>query len=193
MINDFYNSNAIEFFTSTVKADMSKNYMPFLRLLPKGATILDAGCGSGRDSLAFKEMGYQVTAIDASEELCKLAAEHIGQEVRNIRFEELDYENAFDGIWACASLLHVSSMALPQVIQKLAKSLKNDGVLYASFKYGEFEGERNNRYFHDLTEEKARNLFTVEGLKVDKMWITRDVREGRGDEKWLNLIISKSG
>lgn len=189
---DFYNENASSFFEGTVGADMSENYKAFLERLPQGAHILDAGCGSGRDSLAFKEMGYQVTAIDASEELCKLAAEHIGQEVRNIRFEELDYENTFDGIWACASLLHVPSVKLPQVIEKLTRALRKDGVMYASFKYGELEGERNGRYFYDLTEEKAEELFTVGGLEVVKMWITGDVREGRGDEKWINLIIRKS-
>lgn len=188
---DFYNENASSFFEGTVGEDMSENYKAFLERLPQDAHILDAGCGSGRDSLAFKEMGYQVTAIDASEELCKLAAEYIRQEVRNIRFEELDYENAFDGIWACASLLHVPSVELPQVIEKLAKASKEDGVMYASFKYGDFEGERNGRYFYDLTEEKAEELFTVGGLKVVKMWITGDVREGRGDEKWLNLIADR--
>ena len=188
---DFYNENASSFFEGTVGADMSENYKVFLERLPQGAHILDAGCGSGRDSLAFKEMGYQVTAIDASEELCKLAAEYIGQEVRHIRFEELDYENTFDGIWACASLLHVPSVELPQVIEKLAKALKKDGVMYASFKYGEFEGERSGRYFYDLTEEKAEELFTVGGLKGVKMWITGDVREGRGDEKWVNVMMVK--
>lgn len=188
---DFYNQNATEFFEGTVATDMTQHYTPFLERLPQGAKILDAGCGSGRDSLAFKKLGYEVTAIDGSEEPCKLASEYIGQEVRHIRFEELDYESAFDGIWACASLLHVPSVELPQVLGKLTRALKEDGVMYASFKYGDFEGERNGRYFCDLTEEKAEELFTVGGLKVVKMWITGDVREGRGDEKWLNTILRK--
>lgn len=189
---DFYNQNAAEFFEGTVAADMTQNYTLFLERLPKGAKILDAGCGSGRDSLAFKKLGYEVIAIDGSEELCKLASEYIGQEVKHMQFQELGFENEFDGIWACATLLHVPSQELPEVIKSLVKALKKDGVLYASFKYGEFEGERKGRYFHDLTEEKAEELFTVSGLKVEKMWITSDVREGRGDEKWLNLIARKS-
>lgn len=189
---DFYNQNAAEFFEGTVVADMTQNYMPFLERLPKGAKILDAGCGSGRDSLAFKKLGYEVTAIDGSEELCKLASEYIGQAVKYMQFQELDFENQFDGIWACATLLHVVSEELPEVIKRLVKALKKDGVLYASFKYGNFEGERNGRYFCDLTEEKAEELFTIGGLKVEKMWITRDVREGCGDEKWVNLIAGGS-
>lgn len=189
---DFYNQNAAEFFEGTVAADMMQNYKPFLERLPKGAKILDAGCGSGRDSLAFKKLGYEVTAIDGSEELCKLASKYIGQEVKHIQFQELDFENEFDGIWACATLLHVPSQELSVVIESLVKALKKDGVLYVSFKYGDFEGERNGRYFHDLTEEKAEELFTVGGLKVEKMWITSDVREGRGDEKWVNLIARQS-
>ena len=190
-MSNYYNENAKTFFEGTVAADMSEQYKMFLDLLPKGASILDAGCGSGRDSLAFKNLGYQVTAIDASEELCKLASEYIGQEVKQIRFQDLDFEDTFDGIWACATLLHVPSKELPQVIQNLRRALKPGGSLYASFKYGDFEGERNGRYFHDLTEEKAEQLFTEGGLKVEKMWITGDVREGRGDEKWVNLIFKK--
>lgn len=185
---DFYNQNATEFFEGTVAADMTQNYMPFLERLPQGAKILDAGCGSGRDSLAFKKLGYEVTAIDGSEELCKLASEYIGQEVKHMQFQELDFENEFNGIWACATLLYIPSQELPDVIKRLVKALKKDGVLYASFKYGDFEGERKGSYFYDLTEEKAEELFTVGGLKVEKMWITSDVREDRGDEKWLNLL-----
>lgn len=190
---DFYNQNAVEFFEGTVAADMTQNYTPFLERLPQGAKILDEGCGSGRDSLAFKKLGYEVTAIDGSKELCKLASEYIGQEVKYMQFQELEFENEFNGIWACATLLHVPSQELPEVIDHLVKALKKDGVLYASFKYGEFEGERKGRYFCDLTEEKARELFTARGLKVEEVWITSDVREGRGDEKWFNLICIVEG
>lgn len=191
MTNDFYDKNASEFFEGTVTADMSKNYAPFLERLQLGAKILDAGCGSGRDSLAFKRLGYQVTAIDGSEALCKLASKHIGQEVKKVRFQEMKDVNEFDGIWACATLLHVPSHELKEVLCKLKRALKQGGILYASFKYGDFEGERNGRYFTDLTEKAAGRLLTECELKVQKMWITGDVREGRGDEKWLNILCEK--
>lgn len=191
MTNDFYNKNAAEFFEGTVNADMSKNYQPFLEQLPKNASILDAGCGSGRDSLAFKKLGYQVTSIDGSKELCKLASHYIGQEVCNMRFQDIAFDNEFDGIWACATLLHVTSEELMEVLGKFKRALKPNGIFYASFKYGEFEGERNGRYFTDLTEEKAGKLLVACGLEVEKMWMTGDVREGRGDEKWLNILCRK--
>lgn len=188
---DYYNQHAKEFFAQTVQANMSKHYQPFLERLPQGASILDAGCGSGRDSLAFKQLGYKVTAIDGSKELCKLATKHIGQEVKHMRFQEIDFQDEFDGIWACATLLHVPSKELPQIINRLSRALKKGGICYASFKYGDFEGERNGRYFYDLTEKRAEDLFIVGGLVIEKMWITGDVREGRGDEKWLNLLCDK--
>ncbi len=190
--NEFYNDNAEKFFTETAYVSMDKNYGPFLKYIPSKGTILDAGCGSGKDSLAFKDLGYTVVSIDGSRELCKLATEHIGQEVKHMKFEELEFENEFDGIWACATLLHIPSNELPSIITKLETALKTGGVLYASFKYGGFEGERNGRYFCDLTEDKVNELFIVGGLKIEQIWTTSDVREGREDEKWINLIVRKN-
>ena len=102
-------------------------------------------------------------------------------------FQEVDFKEEFDGIWASASLLHVPSQELKNVLVKLYQSLKSGGVFYASFKYGDFDGERNGRYFHNLTEETAEEA----GFKVEKMWITGDVREGREDEKWINILVVK--
>ena len=187
-MNHYYNNNAKHFFEGTVHADMTEHYAVFLQKLPKGAHILDAGCGSGRDSLYFVKQGYKVMAMDASKELCKLAEQYIGQPVLNLKFQDIAFDNTFDGIWACASLLHVPSEELEKVLKNLKKALKQNGILYASFKYGDFEGERNGRYFHDLTEERAEKLFTKVGLNIEKMWITKDVREDRVDEKWLNII-----
>lgn len=191
-MNNYYNTNAKDFFEGTVNADMSAHYAAFLEKLPKGVHILDAGCGSGRDSLYFKKLGYKITAMDISTELCKLASEHIGQEVLELSFQDIAFEDTFEGIWACASLLHVPSVELPAIIGKLKKALKVDGVLFAGFKYGDFEGERNGRYFCDLTEQKAEQIFTALGFKVEKMWITGDVRPERNDELWINVLVKKA-
>lgn len=187
----YYNENAQEFFNDTVAADMSMHYEDFLSRIPVGGKILDAGCGSGRDSLIFMNRGYEVVAMDGSIEMCRLAGEYIGQEVVHMQFQEVDFAPIFDGIWAAASLLHVPSYELEKVLKKLRAGLREDGILYASFKYGDFEGERNGRYFHDLSQKKARDLFTEVGFKQLKMWITGDVRQGRGDEKWLNILVQK--
>ncbi|PHV69602.1 SAM-dependent methyltransferase [Sporanaerobium hydrogeniformans] len=187
-MSNYYNENAKAFFEGTVVADMSSNYTDFLAKLAKGSHILDAGCGSGRDAKNFKDLGYEVTAIDASESMCALASEYMHQPVEQLRFQDIDFKDVFDGIWASASLLHVPSEELPEVLERFYKALKAQGVLYASFKYGDFEGDRNGRYFHDLKEDKAKELFTKAGFHVSKMWITSDVREDRRDEKWLNIL-----
>ena len=132
---DYYNKNADDFYESTVNADMSAQYNMFEKHLYSGACILDCGCGSGRDTKYFLEQGYEVTAIDGSEELCKKASELTGIEVKNILFQDIDYENEFDGVWACASLLHVGFKDLPDILKKLCKAMKDNGVLYVSFKY----------------------------------------------------------
>lgn len=190
-MSNYYNENAQAFFEGTVDADMSSNYIDFLAKLAIGSHILDAGCGSGRDAKKFKDLGYKVTAIDGSEAMCTLASEYMNQPVEQLRFQEINFKGVFDGIWAAASLLHVPSEELPDVLERLYKALKPQGVCYASFKYGDFEGDRNGRWFHDLKEEKAQELFTKAGFKITKIWITGDVRVGRENEKWLNILCEK--
>ena len=190
-MNSYYNKNAQVFFEGTAYVDMSENYKDFLAGLPQGGKILDAGCGSGRDSRKFLEYGYDVVAMDGSVEMCRLASKFIGQDVLHKQFQEVDFKQMFDGIWAAASLLHVPSCEIEMVLCKLRDSLKEDGILHASFKYGDFEGERNGRYFNDLTQQVAEELFTRVGFNVIKIWITGDVREGRQDEKWVNILVKK--
>lgn len=188
----YYNQNAEAFSISTLNVDFSDVQQAFLKVLPKKAHILDFGCGSGRDTKYFQEHGYQVTAVDGSEKMCILASTLIGQPVRQMLFHELEDEKIYDGIWACASILHLPKDELPDVFEKMVRSLKSDGVIYTSFKYGTFEGERNGRYFTDF-EEKSFTKFIgqIKGLQIEKMWITGDVRAGRGDERWLNLLLRK--
>jgi SAM-dependent methyltransferase len=153
---------------------------------------LDLGCGSGRDSKYFLDKGYSVTAVDGSAELCKLASAFIGRKVAQITFDKLDYDQMFDGVWACASLLHVPSVQLPSIFAKISRAIKPGGYLYASFKYGEFEGERNGRYFTDLTEDRLVHIISQhKELEIKEMAVSNDVREDRHDVKWINAIIRK--
>ena len=186
---NYYDLKAQEFFDGTVNTDMTPHYNEFLKFLPENAHILDAGCGSGRDSLKFKSLGYNVTSIDGSVEMCKIASDFINQKVLHLQFQEIEFKNCFDGIWASASLLHVSSNEIDDVLKRLKKSLKSNGILYASFKYGDFEGKRNGRYFNDLTEKTAINLFEKADFNVIKTWITNDARKGRETEKWTNILV----
>ena len=189
---DYYNSKTDEFISSTVDVDFSKTQDKFLAKLSPKAHILDFGCGSGRDTKYFLEQGFKVTAIDGSVEICKFASEFAGVTVKQMYFQDLDEVDAYDGIWACASILHLHYGELQDVLGKMVRAVKDNGVIYTSFKYGTFEGERNGRYFIDCDEAKLAELLKcVPELTVEELWVTGDVREGRGNEKWLNLLLRK--
>lgn len=188
---DYYNKHAEEFTASTFEVDMESLYQPFLVELPEGARILDVGCGPGRDTLAFKNKGYQVDAIDYSEELVKKATQLTGIPVRLQSFYEIDADQAYDGIWACASLLHCERTRLKEVIGKLLSALKPNGMLYMSFKYGNGDRQKDGRQFTDLDEVQAKALLgQFDRVQQIQQWITIDQRPER-QEKWLNLIWKK--
>lgn len=188
----FYNLNAENFIENTQNADMHETQDHFLELLDADAFILDFGCGSGRDTKYFLEKGYQVEATDGSKELCKLASAYTGIEVKEMLFQDLEEVQHYDGIWACSSILHLSKKDLVPVLRKMCQALKTNGVIYTSFKYGDFEGERNGRFFTDFTEENFKEfLRAIPELAIEEVWLTGDVRPGRDSEKWLNLIIRK--
>ena len=188
----YYNQNAENFVSGTLHADMSENQSRFLRHVKPGGRILDAGCGSGRDTIAFLKAGFQADAFDASEEICRLASENTGIPVACKLFEELSGEAEYDGIWACASLLHVKAENLPDVMMRLKRLLKPEGILYASFKEGSTERVKEGRFFHDMTAESLRALFEQTGLTVLESFFSRDVREGRNNENWVNIIGKKT-
>ncbi len=189
---DYYNRNVQDFVDRTVSVDFTRIQKVFLELLPREARILDFGCGSGRDTKYFLDCGYQVDAMDGSIELCRVASEYTGIHVKQMLFQELDEVEKYDGIWACASILHVKKTELPDIIRKMSLATKQNGIIYISFKYGDYEGERNRRYFTDMTEISMKELLVdFPKLKVEKQWITGDVRADRGDERWLNMILRK--
>ena len=189
----YYNQNADQFVQETLSVDFKQTQDRFLAKLSVGAYILDFGCGSGRDTRYFMDKGYVVDATDGSEELCKMASGYTGISVKCILFDELAEAQRYDGIWACSSILHLSKDTLADVLKKMAVALKDNGVIYTSFKYGDFEGERNGRYFTDFTFELFEEYIkSVPELQLEEYWITGDVRPGRGEEKWLNLILRKS-
>lgn len=188
----YYNRHAKEFFDSTRDVKFTEMQDRFLKYLNPGARILDFGCGSGRDTKYFLSKGFETEAVDGSEELVKIAAEYTGAVVRQMLFQDLDGPESYDGIWACSSILHLTYSDLAGVFVKMARALVPFGILYTSFKYGTDEGERNGRYFTDMTEDKmTRLLDTVDVFSVEDMWVTSDVRPGRDEEKWLNMILKK--
>ena len=190
---DYYDNNAQEFVNSTFMVDMQNLYQPFLNLIPDFGRILDLGCGSGRDALAFKNMGYQIEAMDYSAELVKKASDLTGIEVRLQSFYDLNEIDTYDGIWACASLLHCERHRLVDVLQRMIQSLKANGVIYMSFKYGDQDREKDGREFTDLNEQQAGELLDhFNQVSLAKQWISIDKRPDR-TEQWLNLLWKKNG
>ncbi len=189
---DYYNSNAREFQESISTANMNEACDHFLSYFSRPAYILDLGCGTGRDSCYFRSCGHSVLPVDASKEMCKIASEVSGTTARLLRFDDLDYIEEFDGIWACASLLHVERDKIPEILSKVYEALKPDGILYMSFKYGKASEERNGRFFTDMTEEDIPFLCNEKnGFKVKECYISSDARPERSTERWLNIIAKK--
>lgn len=185
----YYNQNASEFAEGTRLADMNDSRLRFSVHLPPKGIILDFGCGSGRDTKAFLEAGFRVDAVDGSEELCALASAYTGIAVHRMLFSELDACERYDGIWACASILHLPREELRDTLEKIETALKPGGVLYTSFKYGTFEGIRNGRYFTDFTEETLDAFWKeATSMQIAESWITEDVRSDRKGKQWINLI-----
>lgn len=189
---DYYERNADRFVRDTASADMGTVREAFLSYIPEGGSILDLGCGSGRDSRAFLDAGYDVTSLDGSPALCRAAQALTGRKVICSLFADYEPDRIYDGIWACASLLHLSPEDLPGVLAKYAGALKMGGCFYMSFKKGDFSGERKGRYFTDLTEEGITSLLEqVPFLKTETLFLTGDVRPGRGGEEWINVFAVK--
>lgn len=189
---NYYNENAQSFASGTVSVEFTEMQDRFLEKLDPGAYILDFGCGAGRDTKYFLSQGYRVDAMDGSEQLCRIASDHTGIKVRQMLFQELEANEKYDGIWACASILHLPKKKLKEVLKKMLTALKTDGWIYTSFKYGEYEGNRNGRYFTDFTIDTFTDFVQgIHNMRIEEYWITGDVRPGRGEEKWLNLILQK--
>lgn len=188
---EYYSKNAGDYFEHTVDINMQQCWNSFTGLLPEGGSILDLGCGSGRDSAYFISCGFDVTAMDACREMCDLASIHIGQDVLHLSFDEIDFNEVFDGIWACASLLHVPSDEIEAIFAKVVNSLKINGILYMSFRYGDYEGERDGRYYTDYRTKTLKELITrqdnMELIEIQKNMDSRP----ESDVEWIYVLARR--
>jgi len=189
---EYYNSNAQKYYKDTISVDLTHIYNLFLERIPDGGSILDAGCGSGRDSLYFIKLGYDVVAFDASDKMVEISSKLIGKKVYRMTFEDFSLDKNFDGIWACASLLHIKKTDITLTVNRLAKVLRKKGAFYMSYKYGTNEYEKDSRLFNCYDEESFKALVDeLESLKIIELFITEDVRPSRKSEKWLNCLLEK--
>lgn len=186
----YYERNAASFASATVGARMDDALEAFASLLPSGACVLDWGCGSERDSRALRAMGFDVTSVDASPAMAEAALRETGTTVCVETFAELAEVASYDGIWACASLLHARRDELPDILGRASRALRDGGVLYCSFKYGTHEGLRHGRWFSDMDKDRLSQLL-VPRFEPVRMWRSADVRPERGDQLWLNCLVRK--
>ena len=187
MTLDFYDSDPEGYCVKTFGADMSAIRERFTRHLEDGAEVLDLGCGSGRDSLAFMEQGFSVTSVDGSEGMCREARKRTGLDVRRLLFSELDHTDRFDGVWACASLLHARSDELPAVMSLIHRALKDNGILFCCFKLGSFEGVRDGRWYTDMTESSLAELLEASGFEPLEVWTSEN-----DGTSWANSVSRRS-
>ena len=189
---DYYDQNAQDFVAQTLLVDMTEHYRRFLAGIANGSRILDAGSGSGRDAAYFSNAGYEVEAFDASIEMVASTRQNAGVPTKLMTFEAFEWEQPFDGIWACASLLHVRRQKLPKVLMRLTAALNANGLIYASFKLGAHEREVGGRYFNDVNKQQLEQVIRPGiGLEIEAVWTSADVRPERRSEAWLNCLLRK--
>ncbi len=188
---DWYDANAQTFVDGADHVDLSALRDAFLEHLQRGARVLDVGSGSGRDARAFESAGHHVTALEPSAPLAKLIEERFRGEIIRAPIETLEAVEAFDGIWACASLLHVPASATPDVLSRLHRALVGRGVLYASYKRGDGERWESGRFFNDQTRASVERLLTDAGFERVRTWETLDARPDRADTVWVNALAHK--
>ena len=189
---DYYSQYAQKFFTETFEVNMSKIYTRFLTDLSPGCSILDMGCGSGRDALYFYKKGYSVDAFDASLEMVKLATQATGLNIKHNTFHSYNVVSSFDGIWACASLLHLPKSEHEKIIAKFYEVLNPSGNFYMSFKYGTKDYDKDGRHFSCYDAASVAGLLDRLLLNCKKeIWISEDVRKERQGECWLNVLLTK--
>lgn len=187
----FYEERADEYFRRTVSADLSHLYDRFLPHLPAGGRILDVGCGSGRDLRVFTQRGFRALGIDSSRALVELARSYSGAECVVERIEEITYEHQFDGVWACASLLHLPRSAIEDALTRIQRALLPGGVLFASVQEGEGEHvSADGRLYTFYEESEFLRLVKEAGLGVLEAWISQDAleKESKRPIRWLNVL-----
>ena len=187
---EYYEINAKQYAAATFSADMSEQYQSVLPLLKNGAKILDVGSGSGRDACYFQKQGYQVTALEPSKNLGREIRKVFSGEIVCSDIQSYQTTERYDGIWACASLIHLQEEEVLCFFRKIDMYLNDNGIVYASGKSGISTGEvADGRFFLEFTEQLVEKILTVnKQLKLEQLWYTEDV-SGRRGFRWLNVVL----
>lgn len=189
---DYYNNNAKNYFDFTINANMQLQYDSFLKFVKRTGKILDFGSGSGRDSLYFKNKGYDVTAIDGSEEMCKLAREYTGLDVKCMNFNDFHEVNSYDGIWACGSLSHIEKKDMLDMLKRLRDALMQDGHIFIAMKrgFGE-ELTQDGRFYSYIDFSDMEDLADKADLKSMMLYMSKSVNNPDEPKYWNNYILRR--
>ncbi|TPG15783.1 class I SAM-dependent methyltransferase [Sphingomonas koreensis] len=189
----FYDREADSYAAATVGLDMSADYARFLSRIRPGGWILDAGSGSGRDTLAFLDRGFEVSAFDASPSMAACSSRLTGRTTLVRTFSDVDERDCYDGIWASASLLHVPDLELDDAWDRLVHALRVGGTIYASFKLGEGDAvAADGRLFHLLSERRLFAMVERHALIDVDVAISASMAGRRGDT-WLSVVAGRRG
>jgi SAM-dependent methyltransferase len=189
-----YDENADDFWAGTRDHDVSQNIRALLAHLgPAPQRILDLGCGPGRDLRAFRALGHEPVGLDGSARFVEMARAHAGCPVLHQDFLALDLpDNAFDGVFANASLFHVPSRELPRVLGELRAALKPGSVLFSSNPHGQNqEGWRGRRYGTYLDLETWRGFVRGAGFTELEHYY-RPEGLPRAQQPWLATLWRRS-
>ncbi|MBF7095705.1 class I SAM-dependent methyltransferase [Alkalibacter mobilis] len=189
---EYYNKNAKEYIISTAGLKMDELLNKFAGYIDQGGTVLDIGCGSGRDSMWFKKRGFDVWAHDGSIAMVEHCKIFLHDRVQVASFNDYTSNMEFDGLWACSSLLHVPRSKLKSIIDKYTSLLKKNGVFFMSFKLGEDDHEDSGRAFTNMSKSLIVELLdSCNQLKIVELIISTDQRTERREESWISVIAKK--
>jgi SAM-dependent methyltransferase len=189
---DFYNQNSERYDKTTFSLKLEIPWIEFTSRVKPSGRILDVGCGSGRDMRHFIDLGYYVEGIEPSREMAKIARSRTGAIIHEIAAEQIDFNSQFDGVWACASLLHVDRSKMEETYNSIMRSLKRSGVFYFSLKSGVgIVRKEDGRLFANYSSNEIEELVAARSdAKSFVSWESSDALNTI-NTKWLNFIVVK--
>lgn len=190
----FYRDSALEYVRQTVDlTGIEPLRRRFVDLLTPQSLILDLGCGSGRDSRFFLELGHHVVAVDPVKEIAACATQYLNQPVIVKKAEEIEEHDTYDGIWACASLLHIPKSRIEASLARIAEALKPGGILAMSFKRGEAERQdQHQRFFNDYTMTTMQSLLR-HFPQLKRIELSESMSALRSKQQaWINVLVAKT-
>lgn len=191
VMKDYYSKYCNEYYNRTVSVDSALFLYEFSRMLKPDSHVLDIGCGSGRDLLWLKKLGFRPKGLERSEGLAVLAEKNSGCEVIIADYEHFDFSTIkVDGMLFSASLVHVPHPKIKQVLKNALSALKQDGCLYISVKEGEgTKQDAAGRIFFLWQDDGLRPVFN--DLNLEIAHYSRSESVLKSDEVWLGYVLKQ--